>query len=745
MEFVNIYENNLKNINFKADINEFIIIKGVSGSGKSTLAERVIYAESFRQEQINKGSNNIYYYTVRPNFEHCYHVLPALFLAQAPSKKSKSSTVATKTAILNTIKDIFVEEGLIINNGKTIEEQDSLTTLQLLEQYYPKAETFYLFSDYQDFSYSRLESFYHEFCDGEIIVIDEKDKYKQITLKQAKRINSEKYQLLLKVSSKHLKQEKDTRHLVLRFEMKWYFFNRYLLDPYSGDLLLKKQISLFTKTTNSSLANYCRTCLGEGEVNNIECAFCGGSGFGEETLKVFVQDKNIFDILSLSVNELFKFFSHYSAKTRLILDLLESLSLLQTLSLGHLQLNRTSASLSSGENQRLKIFNLLKKKIKNKVIILDEPTVNLSFYDIDKIAQLLKKLNKDNILIAIEHNDFFDKDASRIIYLGEKSGIEGGYITPKPKVENIKKYPPHTTHTMEVTLPILYNVAIEHLAIPNNQLISVIGSSGSGKTTLVLKLLPEAIKKQGYQVQIFANETIHNNSRSIVASYLGVFDKIRKIFFENSKESIEQNFNISDFSFNSSGACKECQGDGYIVYNNKIHHKQEMYICPQCQGNRYRNDVALFKINNMSIIDILNLPLSAVSNYEIFNFLKETECILYALSLEHLNLGRAINSLSGGERQRLRFANFLINNERALSEGGTVFLFDEITSGLDKNSINKILKLFYKYMNSNTIICIEHNPYFVEMSNMVINLGEGLHIKTTDNISIVNDFKYQKR
>ncbi|MDP8033658.1 ATP-binding cassette domain-containing protein [Pasteurella atlantica] len=736
MEFYNIYENNLKHIDFKAEIGQLIVVKGTSGSGKSTLVEKVLYAECLRQYKIAQETNDLYYYTVRPKFEKCDHILPTKLIAQQVSRQSITSTVATRTNLLSSIKKLFIDDGVVLHKGNVIEELDSITTLNALYRFYPTAQFYYLFSEYEEITASSFNVICQKLNSNKVIIIDERDREKEIASDKVRNIKAEKYKILIQIDATQFTlYQKNATHLAMKHNNEWVFFNRSLLDTFSGQILLRKCNSLFSKTTNSVLANYCRNCNGKGEVQKQLCETCQGTGFGQETLIVFIKDKNIFDILHLSLNELHNFLTKISIQNENIRQIIDDLETLKKLSLGHLSLSRSLPTLSAGENQRVKIFNLLKENKTNHLLIFDELSSNLSQLDLNNIKQHILALRKHNLVIMVEHSDFFDDIADNILYLGKEAGEKGGYLVEKPEIKGFIKNHNLVKNSKNITVNLapLYNVDIKSLSIPQNKLICIIGASGAGKTTLALKLLPKALQENHCNTEIFTNTQIHNNSRSILATYLGCFDELRKIFTQYAT-SKKTELTSSDFSFNSTGGCNECKGIGMIEYHNKIYHQKEVFVCPICQGSRYSNDVALFKLNGMSIIDVLNMQLSKLIKREEFAFLAKTVEILTALSLDHLSLGRSTETLSGGEQQRLRFATFLLKNHKKLEKGGFFLFFDEPASGLDKNSINKILEILYSYLKNNTVICIEHNPYFIKNSEYIIDLGIDIQTKTEKNI-----------
>ena len=235
-----------------------------------------------------------------------------------------------------------------------------------------------------------------------------------------------------------------------------------------------------------------------------------------------------------------------------------------------------------------------------------------------------------------------------------------------------------------------------------------------------MDLLFNKIVSSHRQVVKIDNKPIGKNSRSIVATYLGIFDKVRTLYSKNSKELSD-----SDFSFNSSGMCKECLGYGEV---NNI-------VCSVCLGSRYRAEISLSTYSEVSITKFLNMNIQLLSTIFNLSYLDKISSLFEKLSLSHITLGRNTNSLSGGEVQRVKLAKFIFENEKEISNGGYYMFFDEPCTGLDSKAIDKLYCLLEQFKNKNTLIFIEHNPHLIYLADYIIDLGHSLSEKDESSIT----------
>ena len=475
-------------------------------------------------------------------------------------------------------------------------------------------------------------------------------------------------------------------------------------------------------------------------VKTITCPTCHGTRLNYKANAIKLHNKSISELLEFTIDELYEFIKDKELHHKKILTILESLKLA---TLGYLTLDRSTDTLSGGELQRLKFAIELNGEYKNLLYILDEPSTGLHPYNNFQMINLIEELkNRGNTIIISEHNQDYVQNSDYIIELGAGSGKSGGnviYTGEKKEFKQIefqrKKLKVNLNYSIELKGVSANNIVNENFKIPLNCLVAISGISGSGKSSLIHKVLvpvlQQYIEEKSYDSCLIkeaknldkieaiielTQSQIGINSRSIVATYLNIFDKIRDIFAEI-EIAKEFNFDKSYFSFNSSsGACETCNGSAEF----------EDKLCSTCLGNRYKAEVLEVKYNNYNIIELLKLTIEELRS--IFNDEKLIFAIdiLKKLGLSHLTLGRTTPTLSGGEAQRLKFAKTMIESYKKIKKGNFLFILDEPTTGLNGKDILKIYDIFKEILSyKNSIIIIEHNLDIIKNSDYIIDIGLG--------------------
>lgn len=449
------------------------------------------------------------------------------------------------------------------------------------------------------------------------------------------------------------------------------------------------------------------------------------------------------------------------------------LSYLCEVGLGYLTLDRQSRTLSGGEVQRINLTTALGTSLVNTLFVLDEPSVGLHPRDIDRINAVMRRLrDAGNSLVVVEHDPAVMLNADRIIDIGPGPGAAGGnivfngapqalctrsntltaqYLSGKRKVDAGLVRQSVTAATPRLCLlgATANNLKNVDLAIPLGRLVCVTGVSGSGKSTLIQDVLWPALRKakgeateapgafralEGDQlveaVVMVDQSAIGKTTRSNPASYVGAFDVIRKRFAAL-PEAQARGYTAGTFSFNSGdGRCPTCGGNGFE--HVEMQFLSDVYLrCPDCDGRRYRPEVLEVKHQDKSIADVLDLTCDEALHF----FVDDAEIArairpLIDVGLDYLTLGQPVPTLSGGEAQRLKLAGHLaeyaekVASKKKHSTRGSLFLFDEPTTGLHFADIEKLLRALRALVDTgNTVLVVEHNLDVMHAADWLIDLG----------------------
>ena len=526
--------------------------------------------------------------------------------------------------------------------------------------------------------------------------------------------------------------------------------NKYMISRYSG------------KTT-------CRECL--------------GSRLRKESLYVKIGGKNIDELLSMSIKDLLTFFkelrlNEYEQKVaeRAIREIVQRLEYINDVGLSYLTLNRASNTLSGGESQRISLVKSLGNSLTGSMYILDEPSIGLHSRDTQRLISVIKSLRDlGNTVIVVEHDEEIIRAADYLIDIGPYAGKYGGevvYSGPAPTEDLTLKHPNSLTlkylsgvskislnhskrepkHFIEVCDCCENNLKNIDVKFPLNVITAVTGVSGSGKSTLVGDILYPALNRYLNQVgpkpgsfrelrgstdRISSVEFVDQNpigksSRSNPATYIKVYDDIRKLFSEQPYAKMN-GYGHSHFSFNiDGGRCPECLGEGTIKIPMQFMADITM-TCESCGGKRFIHDILEVKYQGKNISDILDMSVDDAIEFFGSQDSPAAKKIakklqpLHDVGLGYIALGQNSSTLSGGESQRVKLAYFLgkeNSDENGISGKHILFIFDEPTTGLHFDDIEKLIKSFDALISKgHTIIVVEHNPYIIEYADYIIELG----------------------
>jgi len=507
------------------------------------------------------------------------------------------------------------------------------------------------------------------------------------------------------------------------------------------------------------------------------CPSCGGARLRKEALYVKVGGKNISDLLEISIGELKEFFNElklddYDAKIagRALVELNNRLQYIDSVGLSYLTLNRPSNTLSGGESQRINLVSSLGSNLVGSLYVLDEPSIGLHPRDTARLISIVEKLrNLGNTVVIVEHDEEIIEAADELIDIGPLAGRDGGelvyqgvsrgniseelieksltlkYIHGRESIA-VPERRRHWSSYVEVAGAFEHNLKDIDVKFPLRVFTAVTGVSGSGKSTLVRDILYPALYRRINQlgekpgahreirgdlekitsVEYVDQNPIGKSTRSNPATYLKIYDEIRKLFSEQPYAK-SNGFGHSHFSFNiDGGRCPECQGEGVIKIEMQFMADVQM-VCDSCQGKRFKDDILEVKYKGYNINDVLNMSVEGA--YEFFSTQKEpiarrvAEKLqpLRAVGLSYVMLGQSSSTLSGGESQRVKLASFL---GKESSQGSILFIFDEPTTGLHFHDIKKLMDSFNELIaRGHTIVVVEHNMDVVKSADWIIDMG----------------------
>ncbi|MDC0204562.1 excinuclease ABC subunit UvrA [Flavobacteriales bacterium] len=502
-----------------------------------------------------------------------------------------------------------------------------------------------------------------------------------------------------------------------------------------------------------------------------KCLECKGSRLRKDALYVQVASQNIAVINSMSIATALDFFNNIQLNNsdkviaeRLIKEILSRLHYLNEVGLGYLTLDRKSNTLSGGESQRINLATSIGSSLVGAMYILDEPSIGLHSKDTERLIKILKKLRDiGNTVIIVEHDEDIMWKADQIIDIGPEAGIHGGEIIFQGPLKDIFKeenslttqylsgklqiQTPKKRRTLKDKISISginqYNLKNVKTIFPLNGLTLITGMSGSGKSTLVRDVLKPAINNylgnysnsnKNYKsinisnsnlkkLEFIEQNPIGKSSRSNPATYLKVYDDVRRLFAGQAL-AVSRKYKSGFFSFNiDGGRCEHCKGEGETVVEMQF--MADVHLeCEYCKGKRFKKELLEIKFANKNIADILELSVEEAITF--FNLNKEETIAkklnpLQEVGLGYMKLGQSSNTLSGGEAQRIKLAYFL---SKGNTSDKTLFIFDEPTTGLHFHDVTKLLNSFNALIEKgHSIICIEHNLDVIKCADWIIDLG----------------------
>src|SRR5437016_5386592 len=499
-----------------------------------------------------------------------------------------------------------------------------------------------------------------------------------------------------------------------------------------------------------------------------ECPACHGKRLRPESLAVKVNGMSVADFTGLSVARSLEVAEKIQLKGReeaiagrLVHEIVERLEFLNAVGLDYISLQRSAATLSGGEGQRIRLATQIGSKLRGVLYVLDEPSIGLHHRDNSRLLAALENLRDlGNTVLVVEHDEDTILRSDYVIDLGPGAGRHGGalvasgtpteimnspasltgaYISGKMQIAMLPERRKPNGNAIAVLGARENNLKNLDVAFPLGVMTVVTGVSGSGKSTLVNDILYRALAKQLYRsreepgqhktiagaehidkVIRIDQSPIGRTPRSNPATYTGVFTHIRDLF-AMLPESRERGYKMGRFSFNvAGGRCEACQGEGQRRI--EMNFLPDVYVgCEVCGGKRYNQETLSVKYNGYSIADLLETPVSeALPVLENIPQVRQKLQTLVDVGLGYLHLGQSAVTLSGGEAQRIKLARELSKRQT----GRTLYLLDEPTTGLHFDDVRKLLDVLHRLTDlGNTIIIIEHNLDVIRNADWIIDLG----------------------
>jgi excinuclease ABC subunit A len=498
------------------------------------------------------------------------------------------------------------------------------------------------------------------------------------------------------------------------------------------------------------------------------CPDCDGARLRQEARDVKIDGRSLPEVLALSITDAYEFFEtlrlsdeREKIAEKLLLEIRRRLKFLVEVGLEYLTLNRLAATLSGGEAQRIQLATNLGSLLVGTLYVLDEPSIGLHPRDNARLVRILENLRDiGNTLLVVEHDEDTMRAADHIIDIGPFAGELGGEIVFEGSFEGLLKNRSSLTARYlrgdaEIKIPkkrrkpgkekIRITGAREHnlqnvtAEIPLGLMVCITGVSGSGKSTLVHEVLYAGLKKQrgewnssvGLFKEIKGGEQINDiilvdqspigrTPRSNPVTYIKAYDAIRDVF-ASTQTAKSKGFNSSHFSFNvPGGRCETCQGSGTVIVEMQFLADVEL-TCEDCRGTRFRDEVLSIRYKGKNIHEALDLTVrEAIFFFKDVKKLINRLKVLDSVGLGYLRLGQSATTLSGGEAQRVKLASHLTQSTNAK----TLFIFDEPTTGLHFEDINKLLTAFNALIdNGASLVVIEHNLDVIKTADWVIDLG----------------------
>lgn len=702
-------ENNLKDVTLRIPKRQITIFTGVSGSGKSSVVFDTIATEAQRQlyENFSMFIRSFLPRYPQPDADAIENLSMAVIVDQKRLGGGSHSTVGT-------ITDIF-------------------TALRLLFSRAGKPHVGYS----NAFSFNDPQGMCPD-CNGlgrkvGFVVDDFIDRSKSLTEGAVKVPFWSSWEVGAYVGSGFFDNDKKLDDYTKEeMDLLLYGKDRKYKLPIGDKVMNASYLGVIEKLERSYVRRDIKT-LSERTRKTVEpflregpCPLCRGARLSQAALGSKIDGYNIADLAAMEVGDLIPILRLMTDPVAepIVRTLIERLGAMVDIGLDYLSLDRETDTLSGGESQRIKMVKHLGSSLVDVSYILDEPSIGLHPRDVHRLTELLQKLrDKGNTVIVVEHDPDVMKVADHIVDMGPGAGSSGGEIVFEGSYADLRHAETLTGRFLDRSLPIkeevrtpagwipIRNARENNLRgvdvdIPTGVLTVITGVAGSGKSSLIdgvfLPKHPEAI--------VIDQSAVGTTTRSNPATYTGVMDDLRKAFATANK------VDAGLFSFNSKGACENCNGAG-VIYTELSFLGGVKTPCEICEGRRFKDEVLAYKLEGLNVSEVLGLTVAqALDTFRQKEIVRKLQA-MSDVGVDYLTLGQPLSTLSGGECQRIKLAS-------ELHRKGNIYVLDEPTTGLHMSDTTHLLQMLDRLVDAgNSVIVIEHNLDVVRNADWIIDLG----------------------